>query len=57
MESEVDFSTAPSIFQCPISLKVMEEPVFAADGFIYDRKFIELWLHENQVSPMTNQPM
>eukprot|EP00960_Hanusia_phi_P075963 768491-Hanusia_phi.AAC.3 len=35
----------------------MEDPVFAADGFIYDRKYIECWLNEHQVSPMSNQPL
>jgi len=57
MECDIDFSNPPSIFLCPISLQIMEDPVFAADGFIYDRKYIECWLNEHQVSPMSNQPL
>ena len=32
-------------FICPISLVVMEDPVFAADGQTYDRKPLEKWIN------------
>lgn len=34
----------PGAFICPITQKVMQDPVVAADGMIYERAAIELWL-------------
>lgn len=31
----------------------MNDPCVAADGYTYDRRAIEMWLKENDVSPMT----
>ena len=39
---------------CPITHEIMVDPVVAADGFSYDRKAIEVWLANNNTSPMTN---
>ena len=36
---------------------VMKDPCVAADGYSYDRKAIEMWLEENETSPMTNLPL
>lgn len=36
---------------------VMEDPCVAADGYTYDRKAIEIWLNENNNSPMTKLPL
>lgn len=35
----------------------MDDPCVAADGYTYDRKAIEIWLEENENSPMTNLPL
>ena len=40
-------------FQC----QLMIDPVFAADGFTYEREAIELWLQGHDTSPRTNQPL
>ncbi|GFR42775.1 hypothetical protein Agub_g3736 [Astrephomene gubernaculifera] len=46
----------PHMFLCPIMQDVMDDPVFAADGFTYERTAIEEWIrmHRPAVSPMTN---
>lgn len=47
----------PSHFICPILQDVMDDPCVAADGYTYDHKAIEIWLEENENSPMTNLPL
>ena len=42
-------------FTCPISLDIMIEPVQAADGFTYERSFIEKWLIHENTSPKTGE--
>mmetsp|Transcript_30169 Transcript_30169/g.79772 ORF Transcript_30169/g.79772 Transcript_30169/m.79772 type:complete len:317 (+) Transcript_30169:75-1025(+) len=43
--------------RCPISDKVMDHPVFAADGYTYEREAIEAWLASSGESPVTKQPL
>lgn len=47
----------PELFLCPISREVMENPVLASDGHVYERSQIESWLLEHDTSPMTNIAM
>lgn len=47
----------PNLFMCPILKDLMEDPCVAADGYTYDRKAIEIWLKEDDKSPMTNLPL
>jgi hypothetical protein len=47
----------PKEYICPITLKVMEDPVLASDGHSYERKAIERWLRANNRSPKTNAIM
>tara|TARA_Y200000002_G_C22681415_1_gene664214 strand:+ start:284 stop:1867 length:1584 start_codon:yes stop_codon:yes gene_type:complete len=42
-------------FKCPISLDLMEDPVFLEDGHTYDRKNIEDHLVNSNSSPLTNE--
>ena len=44
----------PPSFICPLSMDVMNEPVFTADGFSYERGMIEEWLVGHNTSPLTN---
>ena len=44
----------PNAFICPISQCVMDNPVFAADGFSYEGDEIAQWLVGNNTSPLTN---
>lgn len=44
-------------FCCPLTNKLMVDPVVAADGFTYERSAIEGWLAQNNKSPMTQQPL
>lgn len=45
------------MFICSITQDVMSDPVFAADGFTYERVAIETWLKNHNTSPNTNQPL
>ncbi|KAH6820863.1 U-box domain-containing protein kinase family protein [Perilla frutescens var. hirtella] len=47
----------PKHFACPILREVMTDPCVAADGYTYDRKAIEAWLHEKDTSPITELPL
>jgi hypothetical protein len=47
----------PSMFVCPITQEVMADPVFASDGFTYEREAIEGWIANHNTSPMTNLPL
>eukprot|EP01052_Picozoa_sp_SAG31_P004895 SAG31_NODE_208_length_20313_cov_6.143119_12_plen_1566_part_00 len=40
-------------FMCPITQQVMCDPVFAADGYTYERAAIMEWLEGHSSSPMT----
>ncbi len=42
-------------FICPISLKIMEDPVLLSDGHTYEREAITRWLSTKNTSPKTNQ--
>merc|ERR1712036_155349 len=44
-------------FLCPINKEVMANPVFAADGYTYEKEAIEKWLVRSDKSPMTNLPL
>lgn len=48
----------PWMYQCPIGLVPMRDPVRAADGVVYDRDNISEWLRKGQhVSPVTGEPL
>ncbi|KAK2650288.1 hypothetical protein Ddye_017777 [Dipteronia dyeriana] len=54
MDPEED-SQAPSYFICPILQEVMQDPVFAADGYTYEKEALSGWLESgHDTSPMTN---
>lgn len=43
-------------FVCPLSRHIMSDPVFASDGFTYERSAIEGWLAQHKlVSPVTGE--
>lgn len=41
----------PADFYCPLTKEIMEEPVIAADGCIYERWAIEQWIAKKGTSP------
>lgn len=43
-------------FVCPISGKLMKDPVIAADGHSYEKECIEIFLKNGLVSPKTMSP-
>lgn len=44
-------------FMCPITSKIMVQPVKAEDGHIYEFAEIKKWLERNPTSPITRKPM
>eukprot|EP01116_Phalansterium_solitarium_P016795 TRINITY_DN397_c1_g1_i2.p2 TRINITY_DN397_c1_g1~~TRINITY_DN397_c1_g1_i2.p2 ORF type:complete len:240 (+),score=16.67 TRINITY_DN397_c1_g1_i2:517-1236(+) len=44
----------PSSFICPITMEIMDDPVFAADGHTYEKSAIASWLDSHSTSPLTN---
>uniref|UniRef100_A0A182ILS3 Uncharacterized protein n=1 Tax=Anopheles atroparvus TaxID=41427 RepID=A0A182ILS3_ANOAO len=51
----VNTADIPLEFTCPITHELMKDPVFAEDGFTYERAAIREWFtREKAVSPMTN---
>ncbi|GLJ10676.1 hypothetical protein SUGI_0132810 [Cryptomeria japonica] len=45
----------PSLYTCPISHELMDDPHFAADGFTYELEAIKEWIVSgHDTSPMTN---
>ena len=40
-----------------ITMETMTDPVFAADGHVYDRASIESFLETHDTSPLTNEPL
>eukprot|EP00293_Proteomonas_sulcata_P001020 CAMPEP_0184328596 /NCGR_PEP_ID=MMETSP1049-20130417/143705_1 /TAXON_ID=77928 /ORGANISM="Proteomonas sulcata, Strain CCMP704" /LENGTH=268 /DNA_ID=CAMNT_0026650915 /DNA_START=983 /DNA_END=1789 /DNA_ORIENTATION=+ len=43
--------------RCPITGEVMEDPVFASDGYSYERKSIQKWMNEHSTSPSTGEAL
>lgn len=43
-----------SEFYCPITMEIMKDPVFCADGHTYEREAIAHWFVNNNTSPKTN---
>lgn len=51
----IDF---PEGFECPITLKIMKDPVIAADGCSYEREAIEEWFRRGKnISPALGIPL
>ena len=43
---------------CPLTKRVMSDPVIASDGYSYERKAIEKWIEDgNTTSPRTSRPL
>src|SRR3989338_7989423 len=52
-----DENRIPASYECPITCKVMVDPVVCADGHTYERAAIEKWLSSNGTSPITRQTL
>ncbi|XP_010243171.1 PREDICTED: U-box domain-containing protein 9 [Nelumbo nucifera] len=53
---KLDATACPEQFRCPLSNKLMRDPVIVSSGQTYDRPFIEKWLKEgNRTCPQTQQ--
>ena len=51
-------ATPPEHLMCPISIDLLVDPVFAADGHTYSRAEIQAWLATGKrTSPKTNEPL
>jgi len=55
---EEDFGEdMPPDFVCPLSLSIMKEPVMASDGHTYEKKEIQKWMLQKNISPLTRAKM
>lgn len=53
-----DQKNVPEDFRCPISLKLMSDPVIVSSGQTYDRDCIKKWLEEgNSTCPKTKETL
>ncbi|DBA96197.1 TPA: hypothetical protein ACH3X3_002397 [Trebouxia sp. C0006] len=50
-DSEAD--AVERLLQCPLTKKIMSEPVIAADGHTYERAAVQDWLLHHKMSPVT----
>ncbi|XP_020572413.1 E3 ubiquitin-protein ligase PUB23-like [Phalaenopsis equestris] len=59
MTSSMEAAELPTIFRCPISFEIMENPVTISTGITYDRQSIEKWLftYKRAICPATMQPL
>lgn len=57
VQRQLSFPDAPKGYCCQITHCIMRDPVFATDGFTYEREAIEKWLKSHKTSPMTNLPL
>ena len=55
MRNAVDIDV--EALKCPITLELPIDPVFAADGFVYERSAILQWFGSYARSPVTNLPI
>lgn len=56
--SQDDSDEIPTELLCPISLNLMEDPVYCSlDNRIYDRQNITKWLSEHKTSPFNRQQL
>lgn len=56
LEDQFD-EAIPFEFLCPITNKIMKDPVKAADGYTYERRAIRRWFRKKRSSPMTNETL
>eukprot|EP01004_Peranema_trichophorum_P003958 NODE_2911_length_1461_cov_36.865471_g2518_i0.p1 GENE.NODE_2911_length_1461_cov_36.865471_g2518_i0~~NODE_2911_length_1461_cov_36.865471_g2518_i0.p1 ORF type:complete len:329 (+),score=65.97 NODE_2911_length_1461_cov_36.865471_g2518_i0:77-1063(+) len=56
-EPKCEYVSIPEEFECPITMRIIDDPVIAPDGFTYERWAIESWLLRHKTSPMTNEPL
>ncbi len=45
----------PDDLKCPLTKKLMEDPVIADDGYVYERSAILEYFKSNITSPVTNE--
>lgn len=56
-ESSSSSEETPDRFICPITQVIMTDPVYAADGFAYEKTVIKKWLEQSSLSPMTRRKL
>ena len=48
---------SPREFICPITTKIMKQPVRAPDGFVYEKRAISEWIERHGLSPISRTQM
>ena len=57
MKSSVQNDVESDDLICPITFRIFNDPVVAADGRTYERAAIVRWITEHGTSPFTRQPL
>ena len=57
ISNNINFINIPNEFKCPISRNIMKNPVILSDGHSYDRIYIEEYIKDKPISPITNKPL
>lgn len=52
---KIKISEDKSIIVCPISQQIYKDPVFADDGYVYERDCIIEWMETETISPITRE--
>ena len=55
-EQEFD-GEVPFEFICPITNKIMKDPVTASDGYDHERQAIRRWFRRKRTSPVSNEEL
>jgi hypothetical protein len=54
---ETHKDTIPQEYICPITKQIFYDPVMTSDGITYEKKAIEIWLQNHQLSPATGKQL
>mmetsp|Transcript_29671 Transcript_29671/g.38255 ORF Transcript_29671/g.38255 Transcript_29671/m.38255 type:complete len:966 (+) Transcript_29671:115-3012(+) len=55
--AELDAAALPKEFICPLTAEVFTEAVICSDGYSYERRAIDIWFLEKDVSPITKETL
>lgn len=55
--SDQESTTVPDQFVCPLTLDVMQRPLYSKHGHSFERKAILEWLATEDTCPITRRPL
>lgn len=52
-----DFRPLPDPYYCPLTFRILQDPVIDPEGNTYEKEAIENWIEANGTSPITKNPL